>query len=69
VTANDPFRFICSICEEPSKDICIRCTRDTCPNHLCSVCHRCSDCCECEVVALEEARSREAAQASGSRPA
>ena len=29
--------------------ICVYCTKDTCPNHLCSKCLRCSDCCECEV--------------------
>jgi len=41
--------FVCSICEEPSTRICVRCTKDTCENHLCSRCQRCSDCCECEV--------------------
>jgi hypothetical protein len=45
--------FICSICEEASTQICARCTKDTCGNHLCEKCQRCSDCCECE-VALEE---------------
>ena len=45
--------FICSICEEASTQICARCTKDTCGNHLCDKCLRCSDCCECE-LALEE---------------
>ncbi len=41
--------FICSICGDPSTDICVYCTKDACPNHLCRKCQRCSDCCECEV--------------------
>ena len=45
--------FTCSICEEASTQICARCTKDTCGNHLCEKCLRCSDCCECEVT-LEE---------------
>lgn len=45
--------FTCSICDEASTQICARCTKDTCGNHLCEKCLRCSDCCECE-VALEE---------------
>jgi hypothetical protein len=43
----DTLTFTCSICGEPSHDICIYCTKDTCPNHLCERCGRCSDCCEC----------------------
>jgi hypothetical protein len=39
--------FSCSICGEPSRDICVWCTLDACPNHLCEKCHRCTDCCEC----------------------
>ncbi len=39
--------FRCHICQEPSEEICKRCTRDACPNHLCEKCKRCSDCCEC----------------------
>jgi hypothetical protein len=42
-------QFACSICEEPSSQICVWCTKDTCGNHLCRKCARCSDCCECEV--------------------
>ena len=45
--------FICNICGEVSTQICVRCTKDACPNHLCEKCGRCSDCCECE-VALDE---------------
>jgi len=41
--------FICSICEEQSNRICVRCTKDTCSNHLCEKCGACSDCCDCEV--------------------
>lgn len=42
--------FACSICGEESTQICARCTKDACDNHLCAKCLRCSDCCECEVV-------------------
>ena len=42
--------FLCSICEEESTRICVRCTKDACNNHLCERCRKCSDCCECEVV-------------------
>ena len=45
--------FTCSICGEPSTQICARCTKDTCGNHLCEKCLCCSDCCECE-LALDE---------------
>jgi len=41
--------FQCSICGEESTQICVRCTKDACDNHLCEKCRRCSDCCECEV--------------------
>lgn len=40
--------FVCSICAEPSTDLCVYCTHDACPNHLCERCHRCSDCCTCD---------------------
>jgi hypothetical protein len=42
--------FQCSICDEPSTRICVRCTKDACENHLCEKCLKCSDCCECEVT-------------------
>src|ERR1700739_3393125 len=45
--------FICSICGEPATQICARCTKDVCGNHLCEKCFRCSDCCECEVALRE----------------
>lgn len=45
--------FVCSICNEPSLDICVRCTKDACPNHRCARCKACSDCCECEVPLTE----------------
>ena len=41
--------FTCSICSEPSVSICVYCTKDACPNHLCDRCGRCSDCCECDI--------------------
>ena len=41
--------FTCSICGEPSGEICVFCTKDACANHVCEKCHRCSDCCECEI--------------------
>jgi hypothetical protein len=41
--------LICSICSEPSTDICVYCTKDACANHRCDRCKRCSDCCECDV--------------------
>lgn len=49
--------FQCSICDEPSTRICVRCTKDACDNHLCEKCLKCSDCCECE-VALDAAPRR-----------
>lgn len=45
----EPAIFTCSICGEPSSDICACCTKDACANHRCTRCKRCSDCCECEV--------------------
>ena len=45
--------FTCSICGEPSHEICVFCTKDACHNHQCRRCHRCSDCCECEVPLSE----------------
>jgi hypothetical protein len=39
--------FRCYICGEPSTEICPRCTRDTCDNHICERCVLCSDCCTC----------------------
>ena len=50
--------FTCSICEEESTRICVACTKDSCDNHLCEKCRRCSDCCGCE-VALNSARGTE----------
>jgi hypothetical protein len=41
--------FSCSICGDPSTQICVWCTKDACANHICAKCLRCSDCCECEV--------------------
>jgi len=40
--------FRCYICGEPSTEICSRCTRDTCANHICERCGVCSDCCTCD---------------------
>lgn len=41
--------FACSICGEPSLEICVHCTKDVCANHRCEKCGRCSDCCACEL--------------------
>ena len=45
----NPAIFTCSICGDPSTEICAYCTKDACVNHRCERCKRCSDCCECEV--------------------
>lgn len=50
--------FACTICAEESTSICARCTQDTCRNHLCEKCLKCSDCCECEVVLEEPVHER-----------
>jgi len=42
--------FYCSICEIESTQICAYCTKDTCANHICAKCQRCSDCCACELA-------------------
>jgi hypothetical protein len=42
--------FICSICEEESTRICVSCTKDSCENHLCEKCGKCSDCCGCGIT-------------------
>jgi len=49
VTTPDTLTFACSICGEPSRDICVACTKDACHNHRCERCKRCSDCCGCDV--------------------
>ena len=41
--------FLCSICNEPSTEICAYCTKDACANHRCEKCQCCSDCCHCEL--------------------
>jgi len=47
--------YVCSICSEPSHEICVYCTKDVCHLHRCQRCLRCSDCCECESpVCLDE---------------
>ena len=45
---SETIAFACSICGEPSTEICVYCTKDTCENHRCEKCQRCSDCCQCE---------------------
>jgi len=61
--------FTCSICGEPSKEICVFCTKDVCPNHRCERCKRCSDCCECDVpLSAEEVRPAEQAPAAVAEP-
>ena len=57
--------FTCSICGEPSVDICIFCTKDACRNHRCVRCKRCSDCCQCDApLSAEEAEEAIAAEAA-----
>lgn len=51
--------FTCSICEEESTRICVACTKDSCDNHLCEKCYRCSDCCGCEVTLNENSLAAE----------
>src|ERR1700689_2139351 len=46
--------FVCSICEEQSTRICVKCPKDTCANHLCEKCASCSDCCDCEIRLEDE---------------
>jgi hypothetical protein len=56
--------FTCSICGEPSTNICAYCTKDACGNHRCERCKRCSDCCECDVpLSAEEAVAEIVAEA------
>jgi hypothetical protein len=45
----EAFTFQCSICGDSSTKLCVYCTKDACNNHLCDRCHRCSDCCLCEL--------------------
>ncbi len=58
----ETYVFACSICGEPSTEICVYCAKDACGNHLCARCQRCSDCCECGVSrdAASEAAAAEA---------
>jgi len=49
--------FTCSICGESSQEICVYCTKDTCANHMCERCHRCSDCCVCESPIIREQKA------------
>ncbi len=59
--------FTCSICEEESTRICVSCTKDSCANHLCERCFRCSDCCGCE-VRLNEEEHIHSASVGGAEP-
>ena len=59
--------FTCSICEEESTRICVACTKDSCDNHLCEKCFRCSDCCGCEVALNQHERGR-SASVNGAEP-
>jgi len=47
----EAFTFQCSICGDVSTKLCVYCTKDACNNHLCDRCHRCSDCCLCDLPA------------------
>jgi hypothetical protein len=59
--------FTCSICEEESTRICVACTKDSCDNHLCEKCFRCSDCCGCEVT-LTQHEQIQPATVGGAEP-
>ncbi len=61
--------FTCSICGEPSTEICTFCTKDACGNHRCDRCKRCSDCCECEVPLSEAEAPAELEAAAAPEPA
>ena len=52
--------FTCTICGESSEEICVYCTKDTCENHMCQRCHRCSDCCVCESPIIREKQAEAA---------
>jgi hypothetical protein len=65
--------FVCSICEEQSTRICVRCTKDTCANHLCEKCGACSDCCDCDIrlepdTAPHETAAHEVSSVSAAGP-
>ena len=60
MTPTTTARFTCSICAEPSSEICVWCTKDACANHLCTRCQRCSDCCHCEVRLEDRPEEEEA---------
>lgn len=45
---SETLTLTCSICGEPSLQICVLCTKDACENHRCLRCRRCIDCCDCE---------------------
>ena len=63
--------FVCSICSDPSHEICVYCTKDVCHLHRCQRCLRCSDCCECEspVCLDEEPQTEPAAEPVAGTPA
>jgi hypothetical protein len=59
----------CSICSEPSTDICVYCTKDACTNHRCDRCKRCSDCCECDMpLSAEEVHMQPPAEVAIEAP-
>jgi len=61
--------YACSICAEPSHDICVYCTKDVCHSHRCQRCLRCSDCCECESpLCLDEEPVAQPAEAIAEAP-
>jgi hypothetical protein len=58
-------RFECSICGDPSGEICSWCTKDACTNHMCARCKRCSDCCTCEIPLEEHTEAQTAPSVNG----
>jgi hypothetical protein len=58
----ETLQFACSICGDASRDICVYCTKDACANHICERCHRCSDCCHCDIrMEMDVTREHESA--------
>jgi hypothetical protein len=54
-TVEATYNFYCYICEEPSTEICVYCTKDCCGLHRCEKCLRCTDCCVCHLENLRRA--------------
>ena len=58
--------FFCTICEQESTRICLTCTKDTCDDHLCTLCRSCSDCCPHDVQLEQRPSVRDAIESANS---